>query len=303
MRIGRISGRLALLADDRALDVEKASGGAFSSDPDRVFERWDEFAQWARGRSLDDATAFTLQQVGPPVLRPAQVFGIGLNYRAHADEAGVKAEIASPTVFTKFVSSIAGPYDTVTLPSDRVDWEVELVAVIGRRAYGVAEKDAWNHVAGLTVGQDLSERTVQLDGPVPQFSLGKSYPGFSPIGPALVTVDEFDDPDDLALSCALDGEALQDGRTGDLIFSVPELIARISAILPMLPGDVIFTGTPSGVGMARSPERYLAPGSTLVSTVENIGALINRLAAAPAGPAVGADPGNRRQRKPQGART
>jgi 2-keto-4-pentenoate hydratase/2-oxohepta-3-ene-1,7-dioic acid hydratase in catechol pathway len=284
MRIGRIDGRLALLTDERALDVEKASRGAFSSDPDLVFERWDEFARWARERSLDDAVPFTTRQVGPPVLRPAQVFGIGLNYQAHVSEAGVTPEITSPAVFTKFVSSITGPYDTVTLPSDRVDWEVELVAVIGRRAYGVAEKDAWGHVAGLTVGQDLSERTVQLAGPVPQFSLGKSYPGFSPIGPALVTVDEFDDPDDLALSCALDGEMLQDGRTGDLIFSVPELIARLSAVLPLLPGDVIFTGTPSGVGMARSPERYLPPGGTLVSMVEKVGMLINPLAAAPLPP-------------------
>jgi 2-keto-4-pentenoate hydratase/2-oxohepta-3-ene-1,7-dioic acid hydratase in catechol pathway len=281
MRIGRIDGRLSLLTDDRALDVEKASDGRFAADPDLIFERWDEFAQWAGKRSLDDAVAFNTRQVGPPVVRPAQVFGIGLNYQAHVAEAGVKPKITSPAVFTKFVSSITGPYDTVTLPSDRVDWEVELVAVIGRRAHKVAEKDGWSHVAGLTVGQDLSERTVQLAGPVPQFSLGKSYPGFSPIGPAVVSVDEFTDPDDLALSCTLDGEVLQDGRTRDLIFSVPELIARLSAILPLLPGDLIFTGTPSGVGMGRDPERYLPSGGTLVSTVEGIGTLTNHLVAAP----------------------
>ncbi|MFJ6573430.1 fumarylacetoacetate hydrolase family protein [Streptomyces sp. NPDC091292] len=281
MRIGRIGGRLSLLTEDRALDVEKASGGRFSADPDGIYEHWGEFTQWARGRSLDDATPFGPQQVGPPVQRPAQIFGIGLNYQAHVSEAGVRPQITAPAVFTKFVTSIAGPYDTVTLPSNRVDWEVELVAVMGRRAYRVAERDAWNHVAGLTVGQDLSERTVQLEGPVPQFSLGKSYPGFSPIGPAVVTVEEFDNPDDLALSCSLDGEVLQDGRTRDLIFSVPELINRISAILPLLPGDIIFTGTPSGVGMARDPERYLPPGATLTSTVEGIGTLSNHLVAAP----------------------
>ena len=287
MRIGRIDGRLSLLGDDRALDVELASGHRFSADADLIFERWAEFTHWAQGRSLDDAVPFTTRQVGPPVSRPAQVFGIGLNYRAHVSEAGVQPQITAPAVFTKFVTSITGPYDTVTLPSDRVDWEVELVAVIGRRSYGVAEKDAWNNVAGLSVGQDLSERTVQLEGPVPQFSLGKSYPGFSPIGPALVTVDEFADPDDLALSCALDGETLQDGRTRDLIFSVRELIARLSAILPLLPGDVIFTGTPSGVGMARRPERYLAPGGTLVSRIESIGTLVNPLVAAPGLQSVG----------------
>ncbi|WP_274911109.1 fumarylacetoacetate hydrolase family protein [Streptomyces sp. WZ-12] len=279
MRIGRIGGRLALLQDDRALDVEKASDGRFAAEPDRVFERWDEFTRWAEGHSLDDAVPFAPSQVGPPVLRPAQVFGIGLNYRAHVAESGLQSEITSPAVFTKFVSSIAGPYDTVTLPSDRVDWEVELVAVIGRPGHRVPEKDGWSHVAALTVGQDLSERTVQLAGPVPQFSLGKSYPGFSPIGPSLVSVEEFADPDDLALSCALDGEVLQDGRTRDLIFSVPELVARLSAVVPLLPGDLIFTGTPSGVGMGRDPQRYLVPGGTLVSTVEGIGSLANRLVA------------------------
>ncbi|MBB4928606.1 fumarylacetoacetate hydrolase family protein [Kitasatospora kifunensis] len=281
MRIGRIGGRLALLHGERALDVERASNGRFAAEPDRIFERWGEFAQWAEGRSLDDALPFSPAQVGAPVLRPAQVFAIGLNYQAHVSEAGVQPKITSPAVFTKFVTSIAGPYDTVTLPSDRVDWEVELVAVIGRPGHRVSEKDGWSHVAGLTVGQDLSERTVQLAGPVPQFALGKSYPGFSPIGPSLVSVDEFADPDDLALSCALDGEVLQDGRTKDLIFSVPELVARLSAVVPLLPGDIIFTGTPSGVGMGRDPQRYLKPGGTLVSTVEGIGSLSNRLVADP----------------------
>jgi 2-keto-4-pentenoate hydratase/2-oxohepta-3-ene-1,7-dioic acid hydratase in catechol pathway len=184
-------------------------------------------------------------------------------------------------VFTKFVTSLAGPYEIVHLPSDQVDWEVELVAVIGERAYQVAERDAWRHVAGLTVGQDLSERAVQLSGPVPQFSLGKSFPGFSPIGPVLVTPDEFSDPDDLGLRCELGEEVLQDGRTKDMIFSVPQLVARLSAVLPLLPGDLIFTGTPSGVGMGRDPKRYLVPGSTLVSTVEGIGELRNPLVAGP----------------------
>jgi len=281
MRIGRINDRLALVSGELALDVERASDGRFAADPDLVFGRWAEFTAWAAGKSAADGEAFTPAQVGPPVRRPTQVFAIGLNYRAHADEAGVGQTPPSPAVFTKFVTSITGPYDTVQLPSTQVDWEVELVAVIGERAYEVSEKDAWRFVAGLTVGQDLSERAVQLSGPVPQFSLGKSYPGFSPIGPALVTPDEFSDPDDLALGCALDGEVLQDGRTKDLIFSVPELVARLSDVLPLLPGDVIFTGTPSGVGMARDPKRYLPPGGTLVSTIEGIGDLRTPLVAGP----------------------
>jgi 2-keto-4-pentenoate hydratase/2-oxohepta-3-ene-1,7-dioic acid hydratase in catechol pathway len=279
MRFGRINDRLALLDGDRALDVEKASDGRFDPNPDLIFGNWAEFAAWGESRSLDDAVPFSRAEVGAPVLKPAQVFGIGLNYQAHASEAGVRPSLSSPAVFTKFVSSITGPYAPVTLPSDQVDWEVELVVVIGELAYEVSTKDAWRHVAGLTVGQDLSERAVQLAGPVPQFSLGKSYPGFSPLGPAIVTPGEFTNPDDLRLSCSLDGEVLQDGRTRDLIFDVPALIARLSAVLPLLPGDVIFTGTPSGVGMGRDPKRYLAPGGTLVSNIEGIGELQNELVA------------------------
>jgi 2-keto-4-pentenoate hydratase/2-oxohepta-3-ene-1,7-dioic acid hydratase in catechol pathway len=277
MRYGNINGRLALIAGGKALDVEKASDGQFGPEPDAIYQRWDEFLGWARRQSFDDAVAFTDAEVGAPVLRPAQVFAIGLNYQAHADEAGVKPDITTPTVFTKFVTSITGPYDAVTLPSDSVDWEVELVVVIGKRAEHVAVADGWRYVAGLTAGQDLSERVVQRAGPVPQFSLGKSYPGFSPIGPAIVTPDEFGNPDDLALSCAVDGEVLQDGRTNDLIFSVPALVSYLSSILPVLPGDIIFTGTPAGVGMGRNPQRYLKPDTTLVSTIEGIGTLSNKL--------------------------
>ncbi|WP_326565792.1 fumarylacetoacetate hydrolase family protein [Amycolatopsis rhabdoformis] len=279
MRYGNINGRVALIDGDRALDVDKASGGRFGPDPDAVYAAWEEFAAWAREQSFEDAVPFTDAEVGPPVLRPAQVFAIGLNYDAHASESGLQASSTRPTVFTKFVTSITGPYDAVRLPSGSVDWEVELVVVIGKRAENVAKEQGWDHVAGLTVGQDLSERDVQLDGPVPQFSLGKSYPGFSPLGPAIVTPDEFADRDNLALSCAVGDEVLQDGRTGDLIFSVPALVSYLSSVLPLLPGDVIFTGTPAGVGMGRDPKRYLAPGTTLVSEIEGIGRLRNDLIA------------------------
>lgn len=193
MRVARVSGRLSLLAGNGAVDFEAASGGRFPADPDAVFERWDELREWAAGRGDEGAVPYSPDQLGAPVTRPRQVFAIGLNYRDHAEESGV-AVPSAPAVFTKFPTCITGPYDTVRLPSDRVDWEVELVAVIGRRAWQVAEEDAWSHVAGLTVGQDLSERAVQLVGPVPQFSLGKSYPGFGPTGPAIVTPDELADP-------------------------------------------------------------------------------------------------------------
>ncbi|MER5951900.1 fumarylacetoacetate hydrolase family protein [Streptomyces sp. NPDC001904] len=274
MRIANLSGRLALIVDGRAVDVERASAGSFSADPQAVYERWEAFRAWAAAADLPPGVAFEATELRSPVPAPRQTLAIGLNYREHAAESGFVAPEGLPPVFTKFVSSISGPVTEVKLPADgNTDWEVELVAVIGRRAEGVSEADAWSHVAGLAVGQDISERVVQLAGPAPQFSLGKSYPGFAPIGPWLVTPDEFDNPDDLELRCAINGEEVQKGRTRDLIFSVPALIAGLSAVLPLLPGDVIFTGTPAGVGLGRDPQRFLAAGDELVSTVEGIGEL------------------------------
>ena len=211
-----------------------------------------------------------------PVPRPRQVFAIGLNYAAHAAEAGLERPAFPPT-FTKFPTCLTGPDATVELPSAFVDWEVELVVVIGRLAYEVAAGDGWRHVAGLTVGQDLSERIVQTRPPAPQFSLGKSFPGFGPIGPWVVTPDELDNPDDLALGCTVNGEEVQKSRTCDLIFDVDALIHHLSSITPLLPGDLIFTGTPSGVGGTRTPPRFLAPGDELVSTIEGIGTIHTHL--------------------------
>ncbi|MFI5941943.1 fumarylacetoacetate hydrolase family protein [Streptomyces uncialis] len=276
MRIANAAGRAALLTAEGWTDVERASGGLFAADPQELYGRWEGFRHWAATAPPGGDVVPTPATLGPPVPRPRQVLAIGLNYRDHADESGF-AVPEHPPVFTKFVSSITGPYGDITLPDGSVDWEVELVAVIGRRAWQVGREHAWAHVAGLTVGQDISERDKQMSGPVPQFSLGKSHPGFAPLGPYLVTPDEFEDPDDLGLGCAVDGEELQNGRTSSLVFSVPELIARLSAVMPLLPGDVIFTGTPAGVGLGRRPQRFLAEGEELVSYVEGIGEMRHRL--------------------------
>ncbi|MDT5183202.1 MAG: hypothetical protein QOI29_1360 [Mycobacterium sp.] len=276
MRIGTLNNRYHALAANLALDIAEASRGRFAADGFDIFERFDELARWVA--TVPDAayTLFDPGALGPPVPMPRQVFAVGLNYRDHAAESGLSAPDV-PVVFTKYPTSITGPSATVTLPSDYVDWEAELVAVIGARAQNAKAADAWSHVAGLTVGQDLSERRVQLAGPAPQFSLGKSYPGFGPIGPAIVTLDEIADVDNLEISCLLDDEVLQKGRTSDLIFSIPQLVEHISAICPMLPGDLIFTGTPAGVGGARTPNRFLTPGSALITAIEGIGELRNRL--------------------------
>jgi 2-keto-4-pentenoate hydratase/2-oxohepta-3-ene-1,7-dioic acid hydratase in catechol pathway len=208
------------------------------------------------------------------------VFAIGLNYRAHAAEGGM-AIPESPMVFTKFPSSITGPNREIRLPAGAVDYEAELVVVIGRRAARVREAEAWSHVAGVTAGQDLSERLLQLQPPAPQqFSLAKSFPGFSPLGPVLVTRDELANPDDLKIACRLNGEALQCARTSEMIFGVPALIAYLSSIVTLLPGDVIFTGTPDGVGFARDPQRLIAAGDTLETELEGVGTMRHTFAVA-----------------------
>jgi 2-keto-4-pentenoate hydratase/2-oxohepta-3-ene-1,7-dioic acid hydratase in catechol pathway len=279
MRIANLSGRLVIITGSRAIDVWQASGGRFESSPQAIYDRWGEFRAWAASADLPGGTEFDAADLGAPAPAPRQLLAAGLNYRDHAAESGFAIPEGLPTVFTKFVSSITGPLTTVSLPpGGHTDWEIELVVVIGARAWQVAESDAWRHVAGLAVGQDLSERISQLAGPAPQFSLGKSLPGFSPMGPCLVTPDEFADPDDLGLRATINGEEVQKARTSALIFPVPVLIARLSTRLPLLPGDVIFTGTPAGVGLGRSPQRWLADGDELISTIEGIGELRQRFA-------------------------
>jgi 2-keto-4-pentenoate hydratase/2-oxohepta-3-ene-1,7-dioic acid hydratase in catechol pathway len=277
VRIANLGGRLSLLDGQTAIDVQRASGGAFGPDPQGVYDRWEEFTGWAATAPRAGAAPFDRAALGSPAPAPRQVFGIGLNYRSHASESGFEVPDQAPPVFTKFPSCITGPYGEIALPpGGHTDWEVELVAVIGRRAEQVAEADGWAHVAGLAVGQDLSERIVQMAGPSAQFSLGKSFPGFGPIGPWLVTVDEFANPDDLELGCSVNGEQMQKSRTSDMIFGVPRLLAQLSAVLPLLPGDVIFTGTPGGVGLGRNPQRWLAAGDELRSYIEGIGELRHR---------------------------
>ena len=273
MKIANHAGRASIILDDGIADVAKASDGRFGPDLGAVYDEWSSFSDFAA--TVTSATdRLTEPELRCPVPTPRQVFAIGLNYRSHAEESGM-AVPEVPATFTKFPASLAGPFDDIELVGDRVDWEVELVAVIGRQADHVAEADAWSHIAGLTVGQDISDRTLQFAAGM-QFSLGKSRRGYGPMGPWLVTLDEVPDPDDLALGCAVDGETVQDARTSDLIFSVPQLVAELSSVLSLLPGDVIFTGTPAGVGVTRKPPRALRPGNVLETWIEGIGTLRNR---------------------------
>ncbi|BCT78155.1 fumarylacetoacetate hydrolase [Sinomonas cyclohexanicum] len=280
MRLATISGRLVLVTGQgHAVDISEGTEGRFSPRIQDCYGRWDELLRVAaglegkEGRSLADIAP---EEFGNPAPEPRQVFAIGLNYAAHAAEASL-AVPEDLTVFTKFATSLAGPTGAVALPPGTVDWEVELVVVIGTGGRDIPAERAWDHVAGVTAGQDLSERTMQASGPAPQYSLAKSFASFGPMGPVLVTPDEFEDPDAIELGCSINGELVQKGNTSDMVFSVPEIIARLSAVTELLPGDVIFTGTPPGVGVGRAPQRFLAPGDELVTFVEGIGEMRHRM--------------------------
>ncbi|MFC9552303.1 fumarylacetoacetate hydrolase family protein [Rhodococcus sp. NPDC056960] len=290
MRIANIDNRAALVIGDegaeRGVDLARASQGRFGPELPAVYQVWGDVTTWVSEQDLaalaDDGFPIDRSLLGAPSPAPRQVFAVGLNYHAHAAESGFESPTHLPPVFTKYASSFTGPDTDVIIPAGgNVDWEVELVAVIGREASGIGEADAWAHIAGLTVGQDISERVSQLRGPAPQFGLGKSFSGFSPQGPWLVTPDEFANPDDLELGCTVDGDQVQKGRTRDLIFPVSKLIAALSHTVTLYPGDVVFTGTPAGVGVGRDPQRFLQAGEKLDSWIEGIGQLHQRFVADP----------------------
>lgn len=272
-RLVNVDGRAALEHDGHHYDLATLSGDATLADPIACVARHAELHTLAeRCATATPQGALADAALRAPVPAPRQCFGIGLNYLDHAGESGVDLPPA-PLTFTKFPSCIAEPDADVPLSGSMVDWEVEIVAVIGREVTNVPVARAWDAVAGLTLGQDISDRAVQLTGTPPQFCLGKSFPAYGPIGPAVVSIDAFDDPDDIALWCDVAGERMQEARSSSLIFSVPTLVAYLSSICTLYPGDLIFTGTPSGVGMARG--RFLAPGELIVSGADVIGELRN----------------------------
>ena len=273
MKLANVDGRATIVRGETGIDIAIASEGRFGPGVQSLYDQWAEFLAVAPHLTTEGGGVIDEARLGSPVPAPRQVFAIGLNYRSHAEESGMDLP-SFPATFTKFPASLSGPFDDIEIAFDMVDWEVELVAVIGMRAHHVDESDAWSHVAGLTVGQDISDRALQFAAGA-QFSLGKSRLGYGPIGPWLVTPDEFDDPDDLELGCSVNGETVQLGRTSDLVFTIPGLIADLSAVLPLLPGDVIFTGTPAGVGIGHQPPRFLGAGDILTSWVEGIGSIRN----------------------------
>lgn len=282
MRLANLRGRAAIVSSDgsRAVDVEQASDGRFGPDLPSVYAAWPDFSAWAASVDADAADAngsgtVDAADLGAPSPAPSQIFAIGLNYRAHAAEVG-KEPPDVPMVFTKFASSLTGPVGRVR-ECRTMDWEVEMVVVLGRGGRDIPVDEAWAHVAGLTAGQDISHRKMQGSGAAPQqWAMAKSLEGFSPTGPWLVTADELDahgSKDDLAVESRVNGQAMQSSRTSDLIFAVPALVEYLSSIVELRPGDLIFTGTPSGVAVGRPDKPWLKAGDVLETTIEGIGDL------------------------------
>lgn len=260
--------------DNHLVDLAEASNGAFTSEPIDAFRRWNEVRDFAT-TFTGTGTPCDVNELDAPSPWPTQVFGIGLNYRTHAEESGMEIP-STPLTFTKFSSSIAHGNADVPVHGSMVDWEAELVVVISTGGRNIAPDRAWGHVAGVAVGQDISDRALQFASKPPQFSLGKSRENYSPFGPWLVDARDLADRDALHMMCTLNGEVVQDTSTDDLIFDVPAIVSYLSGIVQLLPGDVIFTGTPGGVGVSRKPPVFLKPGDVLVSTVDGVGTTTNR---------------------------
>jgi 2-keto-4-pentenoate hydratase/2-oxohepta-3-ene-1,7-dioic acid hydratase in catechol pathway len=225
-------------------------------------------------------TAYRLSEVRlhAPLLNPPRIFAIGLNYRDHAIESGMEIP-TTPVVFFKLPTAIVGPGDPIVLPvnSTQPDYEAEFAFLIGHGGFRLAADEWRKHVYGYTIVNDVSARDVQFAST--QWSLSKCFPTFCPLGPAIVTADEIADPHVLPISLSIDGEQLQNSSTSNLVFKIPELIEYISSITPLLPGDIISTGTPPGVGLGRTPKRWLRPGETVTVTVGGLGSLTNPVVA------------------------
>lgn len=240
-----------------------------------LFQRLSDVVQAAASAESSQAVAVP-DVLLPPVPPPEKVLCIGLNYLDHAIETGAEPP-TEPIVFSKFNTALVGHGEAIVLPtaSSQVDYEAELVVVIGRRARHVAAAEALSYVAGYTCGHDVSARDWQKGRPGGQWLLGKSFDTFAPLGPWLVTTDEIPDPSNLRVQMMIGDQTLQDSTTAQLIFDIPQLIAHLSSIMTLKPGDLIYTGTPPGVGAARKPPRFLQPGDVCTVAIEGIGRLTN----------------------------
>ena len=280
MILANVGGRASVIVDGHVVDVEQASDGALGRDPMVLSDLANHDALRALAADVDPSAWPEVDptRLGPPVPRPPKGLGVGLNYRSHALESGRELP-TEPHLFGKTENVVCGPYDDIVVPAGRreIDYEAELVIVFGRECKGATEADAWSYLAGVTCGQDVSDREEQFRPPIKQFTIAKSYDTFGPIGPFLVTPDELDDRDALELEGRLNAEVMQHTNTNDMIFPVPALVAWLSRFITFRPGDLVWTGTPSGVGEARNPQVWLVDGDIVETEISGIGLMRNKV--------------------------
>ena len=272
--LANIAGRAALVANDQWYDLESVSAGELTADPMAALSSPDLLAALTANLDQHESSGtLDVARLGPPVPRPQKSFAIGLNYQAHADEGSMEVP-DNPLVFTKFPSCLVGPTADIEMRSDAVDYEGELVVVIGAGGKDIEPANAWDHIVGLMVGQDVSDRAVQFAAKPPHFDLGKSFDTFGPIGPVLVSPDSVEDRDRLRIVTEVNGEVRQDDTTDQLIFDIPTLVSYLSRVTTLATGDLIFTGTPEGIGAVQG--KFLADGDIVSTRIDGIGTLTNR---------------------------
>ena len=258
-----------LLENGTKLDVS-----AFGHDYDEAFfgdNGIEKLQTWLKNNENNCPIIGDEIRLGAPLMRPSKIVCVGLNYAKHAAESGMDVP-EEPVLFFKATSAIVGPNDPIVIPkgSEKTDWEVELAVVIGSKASYVSEKEALNHVAGYVLHNDVSERAFQLERSG-QWVKGKSCDTFAPIGPFIATPDEIGDPNNLNLWLTLNGEEMQNSSTSDFIFNIQHVVSYISQYMTLLPGDIISTGTPFGVGLGLTPPRYLKDGDVVELGIEGLG--------------------------------
>jgi 2-keto-4-pentenoate hydratase/2-oxohepta-3-ene-1,7-dioic acid hydratase in catechol pathway len=243
-------------------------------------KRWAGVKTQLEGTGLNLLAPLSSVTLEAPLARPNKILCIGLNYHDHAKESNMEPP-KFPTVFPKYPHALIGTGQPILLPraTEQPDYEAEFAAVIGQGGRNIAEEDWEEHIFGYTIMNDVSARDVQLA--TTQWTLGKNFPTFAPMGPWITTKDEIADPHQLDISLSINGETLQKSNTRELIFKLPKLIAYISRMMPLMPGDIISTGTPAGVGMGRTPKRWLKPGDDVVVEISGIGSLRNPVIAEP----------------------
>ncbi len=280
MRIANVDGRAVIVLDEGFVDIAAVSNGRFAASTREVLGQLEDLQSWFALESPTVTEAIAADQLersgrlGPVVDTPSQIFAVGLNYRTHAAEMGLTPP-SQPMIFAKFASCLAGANATFPIVSPRTDWEAELVLVVGRGGRDIAVGDALGSLAGYCVGQDVSDRDLQMSGSPAQFSLGKSHRNFAPVGPWITTRDEVPDPNDLEIECRVNGVTFQDSTTHDMVFHVPEIVSYVSTVCELRPGDLIFTGSPHGVGQGQKPPVFLRSGDDVVTTIAGLGTLRN----------------------------